>query len=172
MISDGTYLTTSPPSPLPYTQELAPAIHFLSFPPFVVIPELYSHLRVFKLAVSSAWNISYWLCLINQVSAQKPFPDTTCQIMVIYKKIYTLLSTSICLTHSLLCIYSIACTPLCGVPYIFCFLPQRNVSSIFYLIQYCFPRLQKSIWNMRVCVYVCVCVSHSIVSDSLRPCGL
>lgn len=122
MISDGTYLTTSPPSPLPYTQELAPAIHFLSFPPFVVIPELYSHLRVFKLAVSSAWNISYWLFLINQVSAQKPFPDTTCQIMVIYKKslhftLYQYLSNpfpSLHLFHSLypsvwLFLFSVSC---------------------------------------------------------------
>ena len=156
MISDGTYLTTSPPSPLPYTQELAPAIHFLSFPPFVVIPELYSHLRVFKLAVSSAWNISYWLFLINQVSAQKPFPDTTCQIMVIYKKVYTLLSTSICLTHSLLCIYSIACTPLCGYFY---FLFPASEECKFYILSYSvlFPQTPE-IYLEYACVCVCVCV--------------
>lgn len=122
MISDGTYLTTSPPSPLPYTQERAPAIHFLSFPPFVAIPELCSHLRVFKLAVSSAWNISSWLFLISQVSAQKPFPERTCQIMVAYKKsphftLYQYLSNpfpSLHLFHSLylsvwLFLFSVSC---------------------------------------------------------------
>ena len=122
MISDGTYLTISPPSPLPYTQERAPAIHFLSFPPFVAIPELCSQLRVFKLAVSSAWNISSWLFLISQVSAQKPFPERTCQIMVAYKKsphftLYQYLSNpfpSLHLFHSLylsvwLFLFSVSC---------------------------------------------------------------
>ena len=118
------------------------------------------------LAISSAWNISYWLFLINQVSAQKPFPERTCQIMVAYfKKVYTLLSTSICLAHSLLCIYSIACTPVYGYFY---FLFPASEECKFYISFYSvlFPQTPEIYLE-----YVCARVSHSVVSDSTTPCS-
>ena len=79
-------------------------------------------LKYFRFAVSSAWNISSWLFLISQVSAQKPFPERTCQIMVAYKKsphftLYQYLSNpfpSLHLFHSLylsvwLFLFSVSC---------------------------------------------------------------
>lgn len=151
MISDGTYLTTSPHSLLSYTQERA-QLHFLSFPPFVAIPELCSHLRVFKLAVSSAWNISYWLFLISQVSAKAISWEGLAKLWQLIKKVYTLLSTSICLTHSLLCIYSIACTPLCGYFY---FLFPASEECKFYILSYSvlFPPDSRNLFG--ICVYGC-----------------
>ena len=82
------------------------------------------------------------------------------------KKVHTLLSTSICLTQSLLCIYSIAYTSLCGYFY---FLFPASEECKFYILSYSvlFPQTPEIYLE-----YVCVGASHSAMSDSLRPCGL
>ena len=83
----------------------------------------------------------------------------------LFKKVYTLLSTSICLAHSLLCIYSIACTPVYGYFY---FLFPASEECKFYILFYSvlFPQTPEIYLE-----YVCARVSHSVVSDSTTPCS-